>query len=89
MARITITTADIAAELAAITASDAPSDAKTCCELAVENGVAERTMRDWLKKLNAASRLRVHMVNRTAIDGRLSRVPAYTIKPAPKPSRKR
>jgi hypothetical protein len=84
MARISISTADIAAELAALAATDAPADAKTCAELAVEHGIGDRRMREVLKWLSAQGRLRVHMVRRTGLDGRQSKIAGYTIAPKKK-----
>ena len=70
------------------TASTAPEDARTVCEMVAATGHSEDKIRRALKVFHAAGRLVAHRVRRMAIDGRNSQSTAYTILPVPGPARK-
>ena len=84
---LTVTTQDLLDALAS--ATNAPEEARTVPELARATGIAEKRVREALRAYQAQGRLGVHRVVRPAIDGRQSRVAAYTIAPAPKAKAKR
>jgi hypothetical protein len=65
-------------------ANAAPSEARTVAELEQLTGWDRKRLRDAIGRLALQNRIDVHNVPRTAISGRSTRVPAYTIKPAPK-----
>lgn len=78
---VSITESELMEALAAATRGSQPDDARTMLELRAISGVSEKRVRATLVELNAAGRLRVHRVRRTALDGRSAIVPAYTILP--------
>jgi hypothetical protein len=55
--------------------------AKTVRELVIVTGLSVRRVHAELQRLTALGRVVVHQVRRTAIDGRVQRVAAYTILP--------
>jgi hypothetical protein len=65
-------------------ANAAPAEARTVVELAKLTGWTKDRIKDAIGKLAMQDRIDVHRVKRTAIDGKATSVPAYTIKPAPK-----
>jgi len=80
--RLAISAAEILDALASAAKGSAPSEAKTVRELQdVMGGIHHQRVRDALHILAAQGRLGVHRVTRTALDGRSSSVPAYTILP--------
>lgn len=82
MATLEITQNELVEALAK--ANAAPSEARTVNELVVATGWTPTRVRMALGKLSAAGRVEIHQVLRLAINGMHKRVPAYTIKPAPK-----
>lgn len=83
---VTITEQELLDALVASVSGDAPEDARTVQEMvaASEERLSENRVRKALKAFMAQGRLRVHTVIRPAMDGRLAKVPAYTIRPAGK-----
>lgn len=78
----TITTGELLEALAAAARGNVPEDARTVNELSEASGVSIRRVRAALALLNRVGRLESFQVVRPALDGRASRVPAYTIRPA-------
>lgn len=83
-----ITTSEILDALAAAVGGTAPDEAMTVEDMVRATGVSVKRVRESLKVLAAQDRLGVHRVTRQGIDGRQAVVPAYTIKPAPRATRK-
>lgn len=79
---MSVTEADLLDALVASVSGDAPEDARTVQEMVRTSGLSEQRVRRALKTYG--DRLRVHTVMRPAMDGRLAKVPAYTILPAKK-----
>lgn len=77
-----ITEAELLDALATAATGSAPEDARTVSEMAAATGIHERRIRVALRVLTAEGRVGVHTVTRRALDGRMSRVPAYTVAPA-------
>lgn len=65
------------------TAHAAPSEARTIAELETLTGWDRKRLRDAIGRLAMQDRIAVHQVQRARIDGKMTLVPAYTIKPAP------
>ena len=63
--------------------------AKTTQELAAESGLDTSTITNRLKKLHREGRLGVVQVERTRIDRRICRVPAYYVLKPPKVKKKK
>lgn len=87
MDAVVITESEILDALAAATAGG-PAEARTGPELQREFGIGEKRLRNALRLFNEAGRLEVHRVARMSLAGAQVLVPAYTIKPAPKASKK-
>ncbi len=84
-----ITESELLDALAEATAGTGPEDARTLNDLIADTGFARERLLAALRACHTAGRLVVHQVYRESILGRRSRVPAYTIAPARKSSRKR
>ena len=65
-------------------ANAAPAEARTVGELVTLTGFTAKRIKDAIGRLAMANRIDVHQVPRKRIDGIMTRVPAYVIKPAPK-----
>lgn len=89
MAPIAITESELLDALAASAHEAGPEHARTIRELSAATNIVERRVRNALRVLQAAGRLQVHRVTRTALDGRAATVPAYTILPAAKAGKRR
>lgn len=68
---------------------DNATDALTALELAETLGKPVTRVRQALAQIARSGRLEVVRRSSTTIDGRAITVPAYRVKPAPKPARKR
>lgn len=77
---ISVTESELLEALAA--AGAAPEDARTVAEMSELVGYGTTTVRQTLGTLAKAGRLQTHFVERLRIDGRRTKVPAYTILPA-------
>jgi hypothetical protein len=82
-----ITEAELHEAVAAAAKGSEPADARTGVEICAATGMDVRKLRMSLHALQAAGRLVVHKVTRQALDGRMSKVAAYTILPPPKKKR--
>lgn len=80
----TITQDEILEALASAFTSDAPENAKTAQELAVETGKSVNTVRRSLQMFQRVGRLRAYRVKRLAIDGTNRPTTAYVILPTRK-----
>lgn len=90
MARLTITEAEILSELdGALAAASGPEGAKTTKEIMDDKGWSNDKALRALAVLGKQGRLRVHQVQRPALDGRQMWVPAYTVLPAKGAARSR
>lgn len=81
MAAVSVTQGELLAALATAIEGVAPEDARTAIELSAEAGIGLPRIRVALALLQAQGRLQLHHVRRPAIDGRMAKVPAYTILP--------
>jgi prolyl-tRNA editing enzyme YbaK/EbsC (Cys-tRNA(Pro) deacylase) len=87
MARVTVTESELIDALSAAINSQAPEDARTVHQLARASGVPESRVVKTLRALHEEGRVIAHRVPYTALDGRKTTVPAYTILPAKKAKR--
>lgn len=81
MARVVISEADILDALAAAAPGDGPKEARTLRELARDQRISERRVREALRVLQQQGRLKPHKVNRPRLDGSPFTCTAFTITP--------
>jgi len=79
--RIAITEAELLEAIAAAGVGKGPDEARTVVELCDATGTSENRVRKGLMVMKKAGRLHVHHVEREALDGRMSKVAAYTVTP--------
>lgn len=89
MTRIAITEGELLDALTTATRGAAPDDALTVREMAEATGASTKRVQQTLQRLQREGRLTIHHVERIRIDGLRTLVPAYTIAPLKKPTRKR
>lgn len=59
--------------------TNVPEDAETIAEMASRTGLAVATVRRFVLSLHASGRVQVHRREHVALDGRVMKVPVYTI----------
>lgn len=79
---MSITQAELLDALTVAAQGSEPEDARTVSDLVAEFGMDARRVRAALAVFKASGRLTVHSITREAIDGRKSRLTAFTIRPA-------
>lgn len=88
MKPISVTQDELLSELMRATNRDnAPPEAMTAAEMRAKTGLRRTALKDRLDRLNAEGRLETWRTYRTDVRGQRQLVPAYTIKPAGKPTK--